>query len=107
MRKREYRFEVRFTENEYRDFCDKVTKSGLNGQEFIRSLVKGSVVKEAPPADLPYFIRELRRVGSNINQILKIANSLHLLDVPKVREALEDTRKLEKLIVRTYAKEDS
>lgn len=104
MRKREYRFEVRFTENEYHDFCDKVRETGLTGQEYIRRLVKGSVIKEAPPADLPYFIRELRRVGSNINQILKIANTMRLLDVPKLREALEETRRIERIIVKTYTK---
>ena len=53
-------------------------------------------------AELPLLIREVRRVGYNIDQILKRANAIGLLDVPQLRKALEDNRAVEKLIVNTY-----
>lgn len=105
--RRIYEIKIRLSEDEKNSITMKADRAGLSREEFCRRILRGAEVKEHPPADLPYFIRELRRVGSNINQILKIANSLHLLDVPKVREALEDMRKLEKLIVRTYSKGES
>ena len=47
-------------------------------------ILNGAVVKEAPPAELPLLIREVRRVGYNIDQLLKRANSIGLLDVPQL-----------------------
>jgi hypothetical protein len=47
-------------------------------------------------------IREVRRVGHNIDQILKIANSQGLIDVPQLHKALEDNRTVEKVIVKAY-----
>ena len=85
MKKRNCRFEVRFT-----------------NAAFIRRAVCGAEVREAPPADVPALIQEVRRVGNNLNQIMKRANALGLLDVPQLRKALEDNRTVEKLIVDTY-----
>ena len=59
-------------------------------------------MKEAPPADVPVLIQEVRRVGNNLNQIMKRANALGLLDVPQLRKALDENRVVEKLIVDAY-----
>ena len=48
---------------------------------------------------------EVRRVGININEILKRANMSGLLDVPMLRRALEENRAVEKMIVDAYTKE--
>ena len=50
----------------------------------------------------PVLIQEVRRVGNNLNQIMKRANALGLLDVPQLRKELEDNRAVEKLIADTY-----
>ena len=47
-------------------------------------------------------IREVRRVGFNINQILRTVNRKGLLDEPELRRALEMNRSLEQLISRSY-----
>ena len=60
------------------------------------------LVKEAPPADVPVLIREVRRVGNTLNQIMKRANALGLMDVPQLRKALDENRVVEKLIVDAY-----
>ena len=44
-------------------------------------------------------IREVRRVGYNIDQLLKLANAKGLLDVPQLRKALADNCVAEKMIV--------
>ena len=51
---------------------------------------------------MPLLIREVRRVGCNIEQLLRRANSIDLLDVPQLRRALERNRAVEKLIVDAY-----
>ena len=102
MRKRNCRVEVCFTKDELYDLTKKARKARLSISGFIRRAVRNIEVKEAPPADVPMLIREVRRVGYNIDQILKIANVRGLLDVPRLRKALEDNRAVEKLIVDTY-----
>lgn len=69
---------------------------------FVRSAVSGAEIKEAPGADITKLIYEVRRVGINIDQILKIANTKGLLDVPQLRKALEDNRAVERMIVDAY-----
>ena len=51
---------------------------------------------------MPVLIREVRRVGIGLNQIMKRANALGLLDVPQLRKALEENRAVEKLIADAY-----
>ena len=55
---------------------------------------------------MPALIQEVRRVGSNLNQILKRANSIGLLDVPQLRKDVADLRTVEKLIVDAYTMPD-
>lgn len=102
MRKRNCRVEIYFSKNELEVLTKKVRKSGLPREGYCRRILNGATVKENPPADVPMLIREVRRVGYNIDQILKRANSIGLLDVPQLRKALEDNRAVEKLIVDTY-----
>lgn len=102
MRKRNCRVEVCFTKDELSDLTKKARKAHLSLGGFIRHAVNDLEVKEAPPADVPMLIREVRRVGCNIDQLLKIANAKGLLDVPQLRKALEDNRAVEKLISQAY-----
>ena len=71
-------------------------------ESFCRHLLNGAEIKEAPSADVPMLINEVRRVGYNIDQILRMANARGMLDVPKLREALTENRKVEKMITAAY-----
>ncbi len=70
---------------------------------FIRRAIREQEVKEAPPVDVPLLIREVRRVGYNIDQLLKIANAQGLVDVPQLRKAPEENRTLVRWITKVYA----
>lgn len=102
LRKRNCRVEIYFTKNELEALTKKVRKAGLSREGYCRRILNGAAVKEAPPADVPMLIREVRRVGYNIDQLLKRANSIGLLDVPRLRKALDENRAVEKLIADTY-----
>lgn len=102
MRKRNCRVEVCFTKDELSDLTKKARKARLSVGGFVRRAVQNIEVKENPPADVPMLIREVRRVGCNIDQILKLANAKGLLDIPRLRKALDDNRAVEKLIADTY-----
>ena len=69
---------------------------------FVRRAVQELEVKEAPSVDVPILVREVRRVGYNIDQLLKLANAKGLLDVPQLRKALAENRAVEKMIMDAY-----
>lgn len=106
MRKRNCRFEVCFTKDELSDLTKKARKARLSNGAFIRRAVRDLEVKEAPSADVPMLIREVRKVGYNIDQLLKLANAKGLLDVPQLRKALADNRAVEKIIMDAYTMAD-
>ncbi len=106
MRKRNCRLEVCFTNAELAALTRKARKSNLSKGGFIRCAVKNTEVKEAPSADVLLLIREVRRVGYNIEQILRLANSRGLLDVPRLRKALDENHAAEELIVSAYTIRD-
>lgn len=106
MRKRNCRVVVYFSKDELDALTKKIRKSRLSREGFIRTAVAGKEVREGPTADVPVLIQEVRRVGSNLNQILKRANSIGLLDVPQLRKALDSNRATEKLIVDAYTMPD-
>ena len=102
---RNCRFEMRLTKDEYYDLTKKARKAGMTTASFVRMAVAGKDVMEAPSVDVPLLIREVRRIGSNINQILKIAGSRGVMDVTEVCKALADNRAVEKMISEAYGTE--
>ena len=102
MRKRNCRVEIYFTKTELETLTKKVRRSGLSREGYCRRILNGAVVKEAPPTELPLLIREVRRVGYNIDQLLMIARTKNWLVVKELEKALESNRAVEKLIVDTY-----
>lgn len=106
MRKRNCRIEVRFSENELSDLKKKTQKAGLSVGAFVRRAVRDLEVKEAPSADIPILIRDIRRASHNVNQLLKIANATHLLDAPQMRKVLVQTYLAADAVVKAYTQED-
>ena len=102
MRKRNCRVEIYFTKTELEALTKKVRKAGLSREGYCRRILNGAVVKEAPPAEVPMLIREVRRVGYNIDQLLMIARTKKWLIAKELEKALESSRAVEKLIVDTY-----
>ena len=93
---------IRFTKDELESLTKKSRKAGLSREGYCRRILNGAVVKEAPPAEVPLLIREVRRVGYNIDQLLMIARTKNWLIAKELEKALESNRAVEKLIVDTY-----
>ncbi len=102
MRKRNCRLEVRFTKDELSDLTKKARKAGMSNGGFVRHIVSGVEIKEAPPADFYALMREVKRVGSNLNQLLQLANSKGLLDVPAIRKSLDEIHNTEQMLWNTF-----
>ena len=100
--KRTLEMKIRFTKGELDALTKKARKSGFSREGYSRRILNGATVKENPPADVPMLIREVRRVGCNIDQLLMIARTKNWLIVKELEKALESNRAVEKLIVDTY-----
>ena len=91
MKKRNRSMLVFYTDDEFNDLKEKAAAAGLSRSEFVRRAVAGKEVKQAPAADIPILIRDIRRAGANVDQLLKIANATHLVDAPQMRKVLVET----------------
>lgn len=106
MRKRNRSMLVFYTDDEFNDLKAKADAAGLSGSEFVRRAVAGKEVKQAPTADIPILIRDIRRAGANVDQLLKLANATHLLDAPQMRKVLVQTYLAADAVVKAYTTED-
>ena len=105
MRKRNRRVEIYFSDSEYEELMKKVSASKLSREKFCRLVLSGVQIKEAPPAEFYSLITEVRKVGVHLNQILRKANSIGLLDVPLIRNALDEVHKTQAMLYETFRNE--
>ena len=75
MRYRSRKITLRFTEEELAALDKKAKKAGLPRERFCRRVLNDTIVQEAPPAEFSELIRQVKRTGSNIDQLLKMARA--------------------------------
>lgn len=83
MRKRNVAILFRLNRKEAEALDKKVKKSGLNREAYLRHLISGVVPRDAPPPDYYSMMRELHRIGNNLNQIAQKAHTLNVIDVQR------------------------
>ena len=96
MRKRNVAILFRLNRKEAEALDKKVKKSGLSREAYLRHLISGMVPRDAPPPDYYSMMRELHRIGNNLNQIGQKAHTLNVLDVQRYdrdMRMIEDTVK--------------
>lgn len=98
MRRRNIPFLFRLDQKEADAFRERVQKSGLSKEAYIRQAISGKVPKEAPPPDYYAMMKELHRIGNNLNQIAKKAHTLNVIDVQRYDRAMRKFEKVVRLI---------
>ena len=61
---------IRVTPDEYQAIRMKAAKSGRTISAFIRHCTQEETIMEAPPIEYNKLIAEMKRVGTNLNQLL-------------------------------------
>ena len=74
-RKRKHRVEVAMNDQEYEVFLNHVKKCGMTKQTYLLFLIKDRIPQPRPSEDFQEVIRQLRRIGTNINQIAHVCNA--------------------------------
>ena len=74
MLKRTKKVTFRMTEQEHAHLKHQISISNLNMEAFIRTVLAGENVTPRSPEQWVEILRELQKIGNNINQIARIAN---------------------------------
>ena len=97
-RRRNKAVTIRMNETEYADFQNKVEESGLSQQAYIISAVRGAtitpsdeiaVLKEISKT-FADFEKQVRGLGTNVNQMARVANGQGYLPVEEALVRLSD-----------------
>lgn len=83
MRKRNIEIIFRLNESEAEALERKVKQSGLSREAYLRQIIKGLVPKNTPPPDYYLMMKELHKIGNNLNQIAQKAHVLNVVDVQR------------------------
>jgi hypothetical protein len=100
--KRNCRFELRLSREEFSDLTKKARKAKLSTAGFVRRAIRGQEVKAAPEADVPVLLQEVRRVGRDLDQLCKAA-AQGSAEEQQLQAALAENRAVAKQIIRAYA----
>ena len=83
MRKRNIRIQIWLNDIEYEKLIEDAKKENITISEHIRKLIIGARLKEKPDYKFYEVMKELTKIGINLNQIEKKANSLNVIDKDK------------------------
>lgn len=94
MNHRNIGIKVRLNRKEAEALNKKVKKSRISREAYLRHLINGVIPQDAPPPEYFDFMRELHRVGNNLNQIAQKAHVLNVIDVPRYDAAVREFEKV-------------
>jgi len=87
--------QVWFTDDEIVVFLDKVKKSGMTQSNYIRYCTLNKEIKEKPDDRFYDFLKYVRSISNNINQLTMKAHSLGYIDELEYKD---EKNKLDNLI---------
>ena len=94
MNHRNIEIKVRLNRKEAEALNKKVKKSRISRESYLRHLINGVIPQDAPPPEYFDFMRELHRVGNNLNQIAQKAHVLNVTDAPRYDAAVREFEKV-------------
>ena len=95
IRKRNIEIHFFLNEEENNQLNKLVKETNISKSNLLRCLICGFTPVEAPPADYPKLIKELRAVGNNLNQLVRLARTTGYINTPELTKILDDLRKTE------------
>ena len=91
-----------FFSNECKVIRAKAKMSGLSMSEFIRRSLNGQNITTAPPADFYTLLWQIKRIGSNLDQLLRKLNTYGIAYSLELENCEEDIKEMKRLLIETY-----
>ena len=93
---------VRYNDGDYAALCELVSRTPYSREAFIRRATRGAKLCENLPADYPGILRELRRIGSNVDQLLVKARALGFVDEVSLRSIKEQVNRMDAIFGQSF-----
>ena len=93
---------LRVTPKECEAIKSKAKKSGLSMSEFIRRSLNGQKITTAPPVDFYTLLWQIKRIGSNLDQLLRKLNTFGIAYNLDLERCEEDIKDMKRLLIETY-----
>ena len=102
MRKRNIRVQIWLNDIEYEKLKKDAEKENITISEHIRKLIVGARLKEKPDYKFYEVMKELTKIGINLNQIAKKANSLNVLDKDKYLQEANTFKNFKERVINEF-----
>lgn len=98
-RRRAHKITTRMTEDEFLVYLENRDKSGLGTTAFVNDMLIHGEVKQRMPAAYGDLVKEVNRIGVNINQIARVANASQYVNVNDLRECISLLQEIKTIVV--------
>ena len=102
MRTRSHEIKVRFSDKELAALDAKVKKTYLSREGYIRSVLAGHELMEAPDVDARALLFQVGKVGTNLNHLLFLAQCQNFIDVPELRKVTNAIWECQRAMMNAY-----
>ena len=102
MRKRFIRIEVMLNEEEHQKLMSDISKEGTTYSDHIRKLIMNVELKEKPDYEFYNKMKELTKIGTNLNQLARKANSLDIIDQDEYKKQAEEWHRFSNKVKRKF-----
>ena len=100
------RITIRLDDEQYGRLLDYSEQTGQNINTLIRKLIDKKIPKSVNPKNIQDLIKEVNRIGTNINQISRVANTYHTLSDRLTKNLVNEITKLKEIIKKELIEED-
>ena len=90
------------TEEEFDRVTALAQATVLSREAFIREALRGTTLRESPPAEYGEILRELRGMGNNVHQLLLKARTLDYVDEIMLQETIDMIRHMDRVFMDSF-----
>ena len=90
------------TEEEFERVTELAHATVFSREEFIREALRGTTIRQRPPAEYGEIVRELRRMGNNVHQLLIKARTLDYVDEIMLQETIDMIRCMDRVFTEAF-----
>ena len=93
---------IRLDKDEFERITALAQATVLSREEFIRKALRGTTLRQRPPAEYGEIVRELRGIGSNVHQLLLKARTLDYVDEIMLQETIDMIRHMDQVFTESF-----
>jgi hypothetical protein len=93
---------IRMTEEEFDRVTALAQATVLSREAFIREALRGTTIRASPPAEYVEILREMRRMGNNVHQLLIKARTLEFVDEIMLQETVDMIRHMDRVFTEAF-----